>query len=155
MNSPVRILVDSTFLLPTLGVKVAQISDSDLRELAKLRSRASFVCLYQSLVEVLGKVARADVTSDKSTLDAIEAGLRSLLESGVYTWTSPSVAALLHALEMKRKGHRDMIDNMLYATASERSMLFLSLDKDLKEFLTKNGYPTESIVDVKRLRSLL
>lgn len=154
MNSLAKVLLDSTFLLPTLGVKVAQILDSDMRELAKLRSRANFFCLYQSLVEVLGKVARA-ARPDKSTIEIVEAGLRSLLESGVYAWTSPSVGALLEALEMRRRGHGDMIDNMLYATASEGRMLFLSLDKDLTEFLAKNGYPTESIVDVKRLRSLL
>jgi hypothetical protein len=153
MNSPVRVLVDSSFLLPTLGVRVAQISDSDMMELAKLRSRVSFFCLYQSLVEVLGKVARA-AASDRSTLETVEAGLRSLLESGVYTWISPGVEALVEALKMKRKGHRDMIDNMLYATASERRTLFLSLDKNLIEFLAKNGYSTESVVDVKKLRSL-
>lgn len=47
-----------------------------------------------------------------------------------------------------------MIDNMLYASASERRSLFLSLDKDLIEFLAKSGYSTENIVDIKRLRSL-
>jgi rRNA-processing protein FCF1 len=153
MNSPIRILLDSTFLLPTLGVKVAQVSDSDLRELARFRSRASFFCLHQSLVEVLGKIAR-EVQSERTALATIEAGFRSLLESGVYTWISPSVGALLEALEMRTKGHSDMIDNMLYATASERRMLLLSLDRDLTEFLAKNGYPTDNIVDTKRLRTL-
>jgi len=153
MNSPVNVLVDSSFLLPTLGVKVAQISDSDLRELAKLRSRVTFLCLYQSLVEVLGQVARA-AASDKSAVETIEAGLRSLLESGVYTWVSPSVRALVEALEMRRKGHGDMIDNMLYAAASERRALFLSLDKDLIDFLAKNDYSIENVVDIRRLRSL-
>jgi len=154
MNSHNRVLLDSTFLLPTLGVKVAQISESDLRELARLRSRVTFFCLYQSLVEVLGKVARA-WTTEKRAIQTVEEGLRSLLESSVYTWVSPSVRALTDAIRMKRRGHSDMIDNMLYATATDLGMLFLSLDRELAEFLAKNQYSTESIVDVKKLRSLV
>ncbi len=154
MNSPAKVLIDSTFLLPTLGVKVAQISESDLNELAKLRSKTNFFCIFQSLVEVLGKVGRA-WTSDENPLETVEEGLRSLLESGVYTWISPSIRALLDALQIRRKGHKDMIDNMLYSTASDLGMLFLSLDIDFTEFLRENQYSTDAIVDIKKLRSLV
>lgn len=41
---------------------------------------------------------------------------------------------MLETLEMRIKGHSDIIDNMLYATASERRMLLLSLDRDLTEW---------------------
>jgi len=47
-----------------------------------------------------------------------------------------------------------MIDKMLYAAASERRALFLSLDRDLIEFLAKNGYSIQNVVDIRRLRSL-
>ncbi len=154
MSSPVKVLIDSTFLLPTLGVKVAQISDSDLRELVKLRSKANFFCIHQSLVEVLGKVGRA-WTSDENPLETIEEGLRSLLESSVYTWIGPSIRALLDAVKIRRKGHKDMIDNMLYSTASDLGMLFLSLDVDFKKFLRENQYQTDAIVDLEKLRSLV
>jgi hypothetical protein len=154
MNSPLKVLVDSTFLLPTLGVKVAQISESDLRELAKLRSRTSFFCIHQSLVEVLGKVGREwTSTSAENVPQAIEEGLRSLLESDLYAWISPSTKALVDAVKMRRKGHKDMIDNMLYSTAADLGMLFLSLDMDLIKFLEENQYSTEKIVDIKKLRS--
>jgi predicted nucleic acid-binding protein len=153
MRSQNRVLLDSTFLLPTLGVKVTQISETDLRDLAKIRSKVTFYCLHQSLVEILGKVTRS-WTDEKGTAQAVEEGLRSLLESGVYTWVNPSVRALTVAIQMKRKGHSDMIDNMLYATATDLGMFFLTLDKELADFLAGNQYSTESIVDVKKLRSL-
>jgi len=153
MNSRTNVLVESTFLLPTLGVKVTQISDSDIRELVKLRSKVSYFCLHQSLVEVLGKVARV-MPSHGEALPMVEAGLRSILESGVYTWVSPSVEEMLVALQLRKKGHTDMIDNMLYATASQRGMLFLSLDRELTDFLNINQYSTSNIVDVKKLRAM-
>ena len=153
MSSRISVLVDSTFLLPTLGVKVTQISDSDMRELARLRSKVSYCCLHQSLVEVLGKVARA-MPSHGEALPMVEAGLRSILESGTYTWVRPSVQEMLGALQLRKKGHTDMIDNMLYATASQLGMLFLSLDRELMDFLNVNQYSTSNIVDTKKLRMM-
>lgn len=156
MSSPRKVLVDSTFLLPTLGVKVSQISESDLRELAKLRSRTRFFCIHQSLVEVLGKVGREwTPASDENVLETVEEGLRSLLESDLFTWISPSTAALMDAVQMRRKGHKDMIDNMLYSTASDLDMLFLSIDMELIKFLEENQYSTEAIVNIRKLHSLV
>jgi hypothetical protein len=156
MSSPRKVLVDSTFLLPTLGVEVSQISQSDLKELAKLRSKTKFFCIYQSLVEAIGKVGREYASTSKEGVpEIVEEGLRSLLESDLYTWTSPSTEALMAAVEMRRKGHKDMIDNMLYSTASNLGMLLLSIDVNLVKFLGENHYSTDEIVNVKKLRSLV
>lgn len=156
MTSPHEVLVDSTFLLPTLGVKVSQISESDIRELAKLRSKTRFFCIHQSLVEVLGKVGREwTPESNQNVLETVEEGLRSLLESDLYTWIGPSTKALMDAVQMRRKGHKDMIDNMLYSTASDLGMLFLSIDMELIKFLEENHYSTEAIVNIKKLHSLV
>jgi len=156
MNSPREVLVDSTFLLPTLGVKVFQISESDLKDLAKLRSKARFFCIYQSLVEVMGKVGREWTTApEENVLEIVEEGLRSLLESELYTWICPSTKALMGAVRMRTKGHKDMIDNMLYSTAADMGMLFLSIDTELIRFLEENNYSTERLVNVKKLLSLI
>ena len=156
MSSPRKVLVDSTFLLPTLGVKVSQLSDSDLRELTKLRSRTRFFCIHQSLVEVLGKVGREWAQeSDEHIVETVEEGLRSVLESDLYTWISPTTKALMDAVQMRRKGHKDMIDNMLYSTASDLDMLFLSIDVELIKFLEENLYSTGAIVNIKKLHSLV
>jgi predicted transcriptional regulator len=156
MSSPIKVLVDSTFLLPSLGIGVAQISDSDLRELAKLRSKTRFFCIHQSLAELLGKVGREWTSaSDEKALETVEEGLRSLLESGAYTWISPSLGALMQAVKLREKGHKDMIDNMLYSTAADLGISFLSLDTQLIKFLEEHQYSTQLIVDIKKLRSLV
>jgi hypothetical protein len=154
MNSQVDVLVDSTFLLPTLGVKVTQISDSDLHELSILRPKLRYLCLYQSLVEILGKVGRL-MPAGNEILLTIDAGLRSLFDSGVYNWISPTVTAMVEALQIRRKGHRDMIDNLLYATASDRGIVLLCLDRELTTFLNENGYSTENIIDIKKLKKMV
>jgi len=156
MNSPREVLVDSTFLLPTLGIRVSQVSESDMKELAKLRSKAKLFCIYQSLVEVMGKVGREWPTlPEENVLETVEGGLRSLLESGVYTWICPSTKALVEAAKMRTSGHKDMIDNMLYSTATDLGMLLLSIDVELVKFLEENHYSTERIVNIKRLHSLM
>jgi len=60
---------------------VEEIGDDELRLMAKLKDKVEYYCLNQSLVEVLGKVAR------------------SLLESETYKWINPTVQAFLKALD--------------------------------------------------------
>lgn len=154
MSSTARILLDSTFLLPTLGIEVEEISDDDLKALASLRDRAEFCCLYQSLVEIMGKVARV-YRREARIRETVEVGLRSLLESGTYRWISPTVEALVMAVELRNKGHRDLIDNMLYAATLEEGMYFLTIDGSFIRFLGENRYDTSHLVDVEGLVELL
>ncbi|MEM2936104.1 MAG: hypothetical protein QW231_02885, partial [Candidatus Bathyarchaeia archaeon] len=85
-----KVLLDSTFLLPTLGVMVEEIGDDELRLMAKLKDKVEYYCLNQSLVEVLGKVARS-FGRENRVLGIVELGLRSLLESETYKWINPTV----------------------------------------------------------------
>jgi len=149
-----KVLLDSTFLLPTLGVTVEEIGDDELSLMAKLKDKVEYYCLNQSLVEVLGKVARS-LVGEPRVLGIVELGLRSLLESGTYKWINPTVQAFLKALELRAKGHRDMIDNMLYATALTNNMYFLSKDDALLRFLKANNYATNFIVQIKELVKIL
>jgi len=149
-----KVLLDSTFLLPTLGIMVEDVEDEELRLMIRLRDRVEYYCLNHSLIEVLGKVARC-IVRDPHVLDIIKIGLRSLLESGTYRWINPNVRASLIALELRVKGHRDMIDNMLYAAAMTGNMYLLSKDDALLRFLKNNSYDTSFIVQVKELVKIL
>ena len=149
-----KVLLDSTFLLPTLGVMVEETGDDELRLMVELKDRVEYYCLNQSLVEVLGKVARS-LRRENRVLSIVELGLRSLLESETYRWINPTVQAFLKALELRVKGHRDMIDNMLYATALTNNMYLLSKDDTLLRFLKANNYATNFIVQIKELVKIL
>jgi PIN domain nuclease of toxin-antitoxin system len=142
------VLLDTSFLLPTLGLEVREITTADLESIRAASKKAKLHCSYVSFVEILGLVGKE---SRKVDAKAVSVGMDSLLGSGLYEWTSPSLGAIQLALELRTKGHKDNIDNILYATASESKMLFLSLDEELRKFLTKNGYDTGLMVKAGEL----
>ncbi|MDG7015746.1 MAG: hypothetical protein JRM82_00040 [Nitrososphaerota archaeon] len=151
MNRPtsmVDVLLDTTFMLPTVGIAVKEISDEDLLSLKQLSRRVRLHCSHVSFVELLGKVAKDRTGLDKPTVNL---GIRSLVESGTYRWVSPSSEALQKAFELRTAGHKDNIDNILYSVALDSKMLFLSLDKELKDFLHERGYDTDLFVDIRGL----
>ncbi len=141
------ILLDTSFILPTLGVDVEEISPKDLEAMGSVRKRTGLCCSQISFVEILGLLGKSK-NVDKL---AVGMGIKSLFESGTYRWISPSSGAIRIALELRSKGHKDNIDNILYATALDSGMLFLSLDKELKAFLQENGYDSDIIVGIKDL----
>lgn len=144
------ILLDSTFLLPTFGVEVEDIGADDLKTLKDSSKKVGLYCSHVSFVEIIGKLAR---NSTEANFEAINLAIRSLLESGTYGWVNPSAKAIALAFELRAKGHRDNIDNILYSTALDAGMRFLSMDEELKDFLSRKGYNTKIMISVKQLKS--
>jgi PIN domain nuclease of toxin-antitoxin system len=142
------VLLDTSFLLPTLGLGVREITASDLESIRAASKKARLHCSYVSFVEILGLVGKE---STKVDAKAVSAGMNSLLGSGLYEWTNPSPGAIRLALELRTKGHKDNIDNILYATAADSNMLFLTLDEELRRFLTRHGYDTGLLVNAGEL----
>lgn len=147
----VDVLLDTTFLLPFLGFQVKEIQDDDI-EFLRLASKSKMIRLFCSdisFVEIFGKLGKRSAVNQR----AVHEGIRSLLESGNFQWVSPSVEALNNAFEMRLKGHKDNIDNILYSIAFISQMLFLSLDMQLREFLAKNGFNEKVVTTLKDLSS--
>jgi hypothetical protein len=142
------VLLDTSFLLPTIGVDVKEITKADLESIQTISKKVQFHCSYVSFVEILGLVGKE---SRKVDARVVSAGIDSLLGSGLYRWTNPSPGAIRLALELRTKGHKDNIDNILYATAADSRMLFLSLDEELKRFLADNEYDAGLMVKVNEL----
>jgi len=141
-------LLDTSFLLPTLGLEVREITTADLESIRAASKVSRLRCSYVSFVEILGLVGKE---SRKVDAKAVSTGMNSLLGSGLYEWTNPSLGAMRLALELRTKGHKDNIDNILYATAADSKMLFLSLDEELKRFLARNGYDAGLMVKASEL----
>ena len=149
-----KVLLDSTYILPSFGIEVKELSSADivaLRE-AKLENKADFYCSTISWVEVLGKVC---LELWKHGLDMpveeVELTIRSLLESGFYKWIEPSTSAVTLALKLRVLGSKDNIDNLLYAISIENDMFFLTMDKEFKEFLLQHGYDVGKVLDHREL----
>ncbi len=76
--------------------------------------------------------------------ERVALGLKSIRET--FRVTHPTVAGYMKALELRRKGFRDLIDLLLYATARTRKLCFLTRDEDLVNFLKEVGEDTTSII---------
>src|SRR5881409_1667007 len=83
-----------------------------------------------SILECLWQLARTTREED-SSLEATKLGLRSIIEGRRYIKTSEDSRVFSEALGLYRMGHRDMIDNILYAVSLHSSLRFLTVDNTL------------------------
>jgi len=142
MNSSVKlkILLDSTYLLPIVGIEVEGVTEifAVLKEL-KRRKLSEFYYTPFNIFEIIGKIAKL-----KYDHDIVVTGL-SLIEEE-FKLTYPKVEGYIKALDLRRRGFNDLIDLLLYATSLTRNLLFLTRDLNLISFLEKLGEETKNIV---------
>jgi len=79
----------------------------------------------------------------------------SLLRSGLYRWIDPPDEAVLLAFRLRAEGHKDAVDNLLYATALVQGMRFITMDEALRKFLEERGYETGILVTHRELLRLI
>jgi len=154
MNSKtLNVLLDTTYLLPTFGVTVRGLGLEDIDRLRRLAvaGRVKFYCLSVVWVELLGKVSRETEKVGRDTTDIVSLAIESLLKSGLYIWLEPKSEDLIIAFKIRLDGHKDLIDNILYATSLNNNLILLTMDRELKEFLEKKNYKTENIKEHKEL----
>src|SRR5207247_2946832 len=76
---------------------------------------------------------------EASSLEQTKLGLRRIIEGRKYIKTIEDSRVFNEALGLYRMGHRDMIDNILYAVSLHSSLRFLTADNTLREFITSKG----------------
>ncbi len=150
-----KVLLDSTYLLPTFGIEVEKLSDKDILRLRKaaVEGRVKFYCLSVVWVEVIGKICKESRRLNVNLKEILDIALKSLLEAGFYEWIQPTSEAVKLAFKLRMLGHRDNIDNLLYATSIVNKMVFLTMDRELISFLSEHGYGTENLMNHKQLFS--
>ena len=144
-----KVLLDSTYLLPSFGVEIDGLSDRDITRLrnAAIKGEIKLYCLTTVWVEVIGKVCRE---AERSRIDLgglLDVAVRALLESRFYEWITPTLGTIKLAFKLRILGHKDNIDNLLYAASIKEGMILLTMDEDLKRFLSSHGYKTENLMD--------
>mgnify|MGYP001772938781 CR=1 FL=1 len=135
-----RILLDTSFLLPIVGVRVREVER--LLEDLWIRFRREEIEVYYTdlnLLEILWKLSRIHY---EPTI--VAKGLMSIEKN--FIKVSLSSTSLIKALELRRRGFSDLIDLLLYTVAYENKLLFLTLDKALIEFLESAGEDTSIIM---------
>jgi PIN domain nuclease of toxin-antitoxin system len=66
-------------------------------------------------------------------------GLKSVMESGRYVKVEENVQTFIDAFKLYKLGHRDIMDNVLYATSINFNLNFLTRDTELREFIQSKG----------------
>lgn len=131
-----RVLLDTSFLLPSLGIDVEGDVAKGLKALAGAQAE-----IYFSLFSILESlwVAGKFVRSATFDRDRFSLGLRSIIEGGKYRKVEADSQVFDDALSLLMLGHKDMVDNILYASSSRFNLRFLTLDSELKEFIRARG----------------
>ncbi len=130
-----KILLDTSFLLPTLGVEVeAEV----IRTLSKINLEK--IHLFYSNWSLLESswIAIQQIKQGTYQAPLFRKGLLSITKTEVYQHIQASPDDYLNALDFYQKGHPDMIDNMLYVTALRKQYRFLTIDSEFMEFISEN-----------------
>jgi PIN domain nuclease of toxin-antitoxin system len=129
---PLRVLIDTTFLLPTLGIDVGKQTNRALKKLAEIDAEIHYSRF--SILESLWVVAR-NVGNSGLDIDRFSHGLRSVMESGRYEKLDENSEVFSRAVRLYELGHGDMIDNILYADSVHFGLRFLTMDRNLRDFI--------------------
>jgi len=148
--SPLEILLDTTYLLPILGVDVLGV-EKVLRVLKELYEQDRVILFYSpfSLLEAIGRIAKMPHEADR-----VKKGLSAIIESGFFKIALPSLDGYLGALINRVKGFRDLIDLLLYMTARDNGIRFLTKDEELIEFVRSVGEDTNVFLGEEELETM-
>ncbi|WP_243666317.1 PIN domain-containing protein [Vulcanisaeta sp. JCM 16159] len=123
-----------------MGVNVKGV-DEALIALSRVRKRfrAEFYYTQYNIIEILGKLSRLNYDED-----TVMRGLKIINDE--FILTEPTIDGYIKALSLKRRGFNDLIDLLLYATAVTRDLKLLTRDKDLIQFLMREGEPINNVL---------
>ncbi|MBS7612513.1 PIN domain-containing protein [Candidatus Bathyarchaeota archaeon] len=135
-QATLKVLLDTSFILPTLGIDVGEDVIKSLKKLTDIEAE-----VYYSRFSILESLWVATRLSESLTFNSerFSHGLRSIIESGRYGKVEEDSETFKEALRLRMLGHKDMIDNILYATSSSLNLKLLTLDTELKQFIHDKG----------------
>ncbi len=137
MRGKHKVLLDTTFLLPALGIEV---EEEAMKVIPLFRSLEVYY-LEVALLEAMWKITKI---VDKRKYQRVKVGIEAIRNT--YELIEPPPTAYIEALEIYRKGHRDYIDAIHYASAKALKMAWLTIDRDFIRFLEDNGYSVKNVV---------
>lgn len=135
-KSTLGILLDTTFLLPTLGIDVGDEVKDILRRLDEIK--VEFYYSQFSILESLWIAVRL-IKNGSFDKERFNLGLRSIAKSNRYIAIGDDHRVYEEALKLYMLGHRDMIDNILYATSLIYDLKLLTMDSKFDEFIRDKG----------------
>ncbi len=151
-------MLDTSYLLPMFGIIVKDINEGVFLKLRNAAIKGIISVYYSnfSLLEIVAKISKEKSKGGKQIEpDEVETVLRIIRESEYMNPVQHTERAFALAYKLRILGHQDLIDNILYATASVESMLFLTLDKKFRRFINKHSISGAPLVTHNELFSML
>jgi len=135
-----RLLLDTTYLLPIVGVDVEGVEKilTILEELYRSKAVEVYYTPF-NLLEIIGKISKLEYDEER-----VRAGLIAIKSR--FKLATPTARGYVEALKLRRRGFRDLVDLLLYTTSKTRKLLFLTRDYALVDFLKSEGQDTSSII---------
>ena len=127
-----KVLLDTSFTLPTLGIDMGEAVLKGLRRLAGIKAEIYYSRF--SILESLWVAVKLPTTLNRQSFSL---GLRSIIEGGRYRKVEEDFQTFNNALNLYMLGHRDMIDNILYASSVSQNLKLLTVDRELKKFISE------------------
>jgi PIN domain nuclease of toxin-antitoxin system len=127
-----KVLLDTSFILPTLGIDVGEEVEEKLKKLDEVDAE-----IYYSRISILESlwVAAKLMKNQAFDMERFIQGLKSVMESGRYLKVEENAQTFIDALKLYELGHRDIIDDLLYAISINFGLKFLTLDTELRGFI--------------------
>ena len=131
-----QILLDTSFLLPSLGIDVGQQVYESLKELNENDTEIFYsrFNILESVWVVIRLIKEGKFDSSRFNL-----GLKSIIDGDRYKPVEEDSSIFTKVVQFYQLGHQDIIDNILYASSLTHNLKFLTLDTKLKRFIEQTG----------------
>ena len=138
-----KVIVDTSFLLPYVGLRVKEVSDEVMDWLEGIE----LYYPYAMVPELIGVVLKEARKMRLGTIpEQALRGLNSIMYGDTIHLITPVDQDLSTTYDLIKSGLSDLFDAILYATSRRTGITAITVDETLVDFLKKHGYSTDKIL---------
>jgi predicted nucleic acid-binding protein len=145
-GNTLKVLIDTSFLLPALGIDV----EEEVKEAIKYFYDVEVYYTEVSVLEAMWKVMKIIPAEE---LNIVENGINAIRNT--YMQIVPDGSSFFQAYLLYQKGHRDFIDDLLYAVSKQKGILFLTIDGEFINFLKLKEEDVSNVITPRKFVSML
>ena len=139
-----RFVIDTSYLLPLVGIEVEGLDDDTINKIFRLKLYYPSSLIPELVGVIIKEVKRNRL--DEIPKEVVE-GLNSIIYGGFVELIQLEGEDVKTIYDLIKDGCNDIFDAILYATGKRLGIKVLSMDKSFKKFLKEQGYYYEIIVD--------
>ncbi|MEM1569825.1 MAG: PIN domain-containing protein [Candidatus Bathyarchaeia archaeon] len=136
-SASTRVLVDTSFLLPAVGLDV----EEEVYDAIKHFHKVEICYIEASILEIMWKIVKL---VPESEMNIVRIGIEAIRST--YTLITPGALAFSEAYSLYHEAHKDLIDNLLYAVSYEQKIPLLTIDQGFIQALKLHGRDISNII---------